>query len=778
MTTGCDDLLMNLAPKNYGSCSIQNCNLKQNQYRQFTSLAYNKALKKGTYKMYPYLRVGQQLCYSHYLRIVEPNRNQSQKISESKNYTFVEQVTMLTKVFKLTKALIPNRRSEHNKIEAQKTIVTLCYIMAGLRNKFVNDLKMEIGLYLSASGATCVAINTMNSIGISACYMTINNFKQKLAKEHPLKIREFFKEQKNYLYIYNLDDYHNIHEKRRPDTVTLSTAIHMATCICKQVSACAPIPIVFNNISIHNPMNIDASNICFRLINKYHGIFDISYTNRKKQWVLSEQSNIENFDQIELLTIHCYDDAISERKEERSMKGVRLIGLQEKNLHSMNDYISALQMILDIDADVGHLYNRTAPLVADWPGQLFIRKAITHLYKENSHYSIPNGINSFIPILGPLHVSLNSREHVILIYHPFFEKLFHFVFGQRKILAKKPKPWRINLLLDLAYNVWNKIRNIILTKFGINKDIEYRMMIDLLDNIIPATLDIYATLFRSGSFEEYIETIFRIWTFALRWKRKNYNKAPLAFLSDIFYWQDTNHPFAEAIKLFLVNFNDYYVENMHSKIRARTSPKNNVDNIIKEAFVIDTHNYCELKNIFERTKNYPYKLSSLNFLTEKTALFLLNYFQEVFKNCGKSQLHKKRKKIECKLITLGETVDSRCLPTGYSTSVPPSPDKCDICHKNLDNGEVLICGHGYHFECYQKNEYGCRHCEEYYKRGIYSNVKSFLDRLEKGPNVLTSEEMDEYKNSVNDEVIENKEINSNQEINTNFVMALNNVNTW
>jgi hypothetical protein len=57
-------------------------------------------------------------------------------------------------------------------------------------------------------------------------------------------------------------------------------------------------------------------------------------------------------------------------------------------------------------------------------------------------------------------------------------------------------------------------------------------------------------------------------------------------------------------------------------------------------------------------------------------------------------------------------------------------------------------------------------------------VKSFLDRLEKGPNVLTSEEMDEYENSVNDEVIENEEINSNQEIHTNFVMALNNVNTW
>jgi hypothetical protein len=249
-----------------------------------------------------------------------------------------------------------------------------------------------------------------------------------------------------------LDDYHNIHEKRRPNTTTLSTAKHMATCICKQVSACAPVPIIFNGSSIHNPVNIDASNICFRLINQYHGTFDTSYTNCKKQWLINRRLDINNFDKIELLTVHFYDDAIVEKKEERSMKEVRLIRFQEKNLHSMNDYVSALQLILDIDNDTGILYNRVAPLVADWPGQLFIHKAITNLYKDNSQYSIPSRINSFVPILGPLHVSLNSREHVLIIYYTFFQKLFHFVFGKRKILAKKPKPWHINLLLDLAYN--------------------------------------------------------------------------------------------------------------------------------------------------------------------------------------------------------------------------------------------------------------------------------------------------------------------------------------
>src|SRR5437879_183730 len=96
---------------------------------------------------------------------------------------------------KLVKALIPDNRSEYNKIEVRKTIVSLCYIMAGLRNKFVNDFKLEVGLYLSASGATCTAIDTMNSIGFSACYTTVNNFKRKLADEHPLKIRKFFSEQ-------------------------------------------------------------------------------------------------------------------------------------------------------------------------------------------------------------------------------------------------------------------------------------------------------------------------------------------------------------------------------------------------------------------------------------------------------------------------------------------------------------------------------------------------------------------------------------------------------
>ncbi|CAG8747149.1 13453_t:CDS:2, partial [Funneliformis caledonium] len=109
----------------------------------------------------------------------------------------------------------------------------------------------------------------------------------------------------------------------------------------------------------------------------------------------------------------------------------------------------------------------------------------------------------------------------------------------------------------------------------------------------------------------------------------------------------------------------------------------------------------------------------------------------IFKNCGKSKIEKKNR---YKLATLGEIVNSKCLPAGYSTSVSPLPNAYDHCKKKLDDGEVLVCGHGYHFECYQKLKYSCHYYEEYYKCRIYNNVNSFLKRLKKSPNILTTKE--------------------------------------
>ncbi|CAG8825803.1 14241_t:CDS:2, partial [Dentiscutata erythropus] len=143
---------------------------------------------------------------------------------------------------------------------------------------------------------------------------------KKIAKEHPSKIFNYFINNQNYMHVFNIDDYHSIHSYRRPNATSLSEVHHMATCVTKRINDCIPISATHNGISFFNPLNIDASLINRYLLEKYNGIFDISYNTRKFQWSNQTIQNFQQFDRIELLTIHIYDDAIAERKAERSME--------------------------------------------------------------------------------------------------------------------------------------------------------------------------------------------------------------------------------------------------------------------------------------------------------------------------------------------------------------------------------------------------------------------------------------------------------------------------
>ncbi|RHZ88486.1 hypothetical protein Glove_22g49 [Diversispora epigaea] len=497
---------------------------------------------------------------------------------------------------------------------------------------------------------------------------------------------------------------------------------------------------------------------------------------RQLYWISQGYQDNQNFDQIELLTVHSYGEMIEQRKEERSMNGLQLVSFEEQHLHLMQDYLKVFKPILDINNKTNYLQNYVAPIVANWPGQLFIRKALALRSQSN----IPQEIEFFLPILGPLYLLLNSREHVILIYHNFFEKMFHSVFGKNKKLAKKPKPWRINLLLEITRSGWVKIKSKIIEKFSLSKDIEFRTMVDLLDNLIPTTLDIYAILFRSGSFEKYIETVFRIWTFALRWKRKNYNKASLVFLSDFFYWSDNNHPFADIIKNYLSNFNDYYVENMYSRIRANISPNATAENIVKQAYIVADQDPL-FKNTYSKTRHYPYSQTILDFLYKKTSLFLLNYFENIFKNQGKSiskYTGRREKKLKTyQLATLEEEVDLRYLPTAYNTSHLPKLGLCDACGfpLNNNNSAILTCSHGYHVLCYSGR---CNYCENFYKIGIFENVNSFLKRLEKGAEILTQEDFDNVEIEIEEEE-ETEEIESEKtDVSSLLIDAINKIESW
>ena len=56
-------------------------------------------------------------------------------------------------------------------------------------------------------------------------------------------------------------------------------------------------------------------------------------------------------------------------------------------------------------------------------------------------------ITSLIPTMGPLHISLNSREDIFETFRPFFNQVYSYLFPNSK-LTRSPKPWRINLILE------------------------------------------------------------------------------------------------------------------------------------------------------------------------------------------------------------------------------------------------------------------------------------------------------------------------------------------
>ncbi|PKB96211.1 hypothetical protein RhiirA5_472028 [Rhizophagus irregularis] len=347
---------------------------------------------------------------------------------------------------------------------------------------------------------------------------------------------------------------------------------------------------------------------------------------------------------VELLNIHNYDGRIQNYHELRSMSNSKLVDFILHPLHSTKDYIECLDYVFKAferleNIEENYLNNFIIPVIADWPGQVNIRRAITLRIKKGINSGVPEQVLNLIPMIGPLHVSLNSREILFQTYHFFFEMLYHNLFGDKKILSQKPKQTVINLILHLTYHGWKNIRDIVTKRFGNLKDAEYQMMIDLLDNSIPLTLDIYAILFRSGFFEGYLESTVKIWILFQRLRRHNYNKAPLMFLSDVFYWTSKNHPIINILKNNLPIFNDYFVENFHSSLRHQTAESNSELQIIQKAKIIDAErNNNPFKNSFVNLRN-PAKsqIKELKSLEKKVSLFLFSIFDKIHQNIGNTK---------------------------------------------------------------------------------------------------------------------------------------------
>ncbi|CAG8625184.1 9270_t:CDS:1, partial [Scutellospora calospora] len=168
-----------------------------------------------------------------------------------------------------------------------------------------------------------------------------------------------------------------------------------------------------------------------------------------------------------------------------------------------------------------------------------------------------------------------------------------------------------------------------------------------------------------------------------------------------------------------------------------------IKEIKQQAYILDYYRSKFQLDIFKSTKSYIYNSKQLDYLTKRSSLFLLKHFQKVYLNLNNSKKIQNQSKYY--IAGLNEDVEAKCLPTGYLTSKKLTKNTYDKCNKLFSklNGKVYIYGHAYHIDCYEKMHSTCNYCLQYYKKGIFSKINSFIKRLEKNDNdKLTKDDLD------------------------------------
>ena len=168
------------------------------------------------------------------------------------------------------------------------------------------------------------------------------------------------------------------------------------------------------------------------------------------------------------------------------MDNTKLVDSLQLPLKSCTDVVNGLE---------DYLKQFVAPFPADWPMQFIMQQ----LVYNTASVSLPTVCKNVIPLIGPLHISLNSRECVLLNFHKIFADLYSYLFGTKAKLAKKPKPWQLCLLLEVIYGGWTLIRDVIMSVFPNCKDIEYLTLLNLIDNYTPLVLSIYSVVFKCSN---------------------------------------------------------------------------------------------------------------------------------------------------------------------------------------------------------------------------------------------------------------------------------------
>ena len=365
------------------------------------------------------------------------------------------------------------------------------YIMMCTQSQRSNWLQRDLCAFLHYHGLSDAGLYALHNMGLGVGHATFYRQMHQAVVEHRQSIVGEINQAitNKCLMIVMIDDYTNIHTKQK----TYSTQVsHMATVIIRIFHDILAVPAVSVNGPANDPEGVNIQRLLDNF-NESMGIILQPFVKTAPAEILGVFFNTEN--ERQRWTTHMYGNNNNTRQA-RCVQNARLIDYVEQPLKNITNYREAAGVYLNTPLN-DCIKEHCLPIPGDWPSQ-FYQRQIT--YNGNIQ---PSGLRNTIPTMGPLHVSLNAQENVELKFMPFLRN-FTFAYSTSN-WQKKPKPWRISLLLELAYWGWTLIRDPVNQKMARCKDLEIRTLTNLLVNYAPLSLSIYSVLFKAGSFPEYFK---------------------------------------------------------------------------------------------------------------------------------------------------------------------------------------------------------------------------------------------------------------------------------
>lgn len=626
----------------------------------------------------------------------------------------------------ILQSVLTPRKSENRKEKNKKIAVNIIYTLCFALSQQNNYLQQDQTRYFMLKNLNKEALDTERCLGNSCSSRKSYYMRQNIGKAHiehlNSEIEKAIRQQS--LIVCVIDDYHCIHGLRRPSTEKLSEAKHMCTIIIKIFPKIKAIKLPTKMEDVHNPNGISAD-ICSALICSQSSMEMLcqTFATIMPAWARQRFFDPEN----ERSRLHLHDYANSEDiRDLRSMDNVQLLEMNELPLKRLSNFETALTWVTK--SSLKQYMQKYLLLVpGDWPAQFYIRQAVYKSVYPNGKLRQPENplmntrtcdhhdyslrmplsdstfttwkkeMDSIVPLIGPLHISLNAREDICELYHPLIKYIYKRLFPGC-VLAGKPKPWRITLLLEIIYGGWTLIRSTVVVLFSKCKQLQYAILFNLMDNYIPLVLMIYGVSFKLNQFGQYLKAVVRIWTMFHCFHRKHYDKAPLVWISNIGYWSQHYPELHQTFEDNIACTDEYPVENAHSIIRANTQSADDCTTISKKAKMMFTSK-AEVKNfksVFTPPKSFTFTRKVLKSLKVKAAEIIGDVLKKMTNTDSA---------IELSTDMQLNSDNIKCLPLGFHTNKPPNPCLCcdmpacphqseDLEWKRFDG-----CFHSFHVKC-------------------------------------------------------------------------------